>query len=182
MKDISLGALTMKMAWALYNQAVALAVPPKQSIFPDHDCHMRTLANFQAALLMGRHATFHLQKEYAHTEGFDDWWKAQRQMMSDDPIFTLMKHLRTEIVHTGVDYFAYSVTLYGSSSEDILKGMATGSRETRIPDEEGWILHDPSDPDHPSYDLVSTLEEYLRAVDLLVIEADNRFRAARSVS
>ncbi len=55
----------------------------------------------QAAIVMARSITQHIQKEYAHRPGFDQWWAPYQQMMEQGGLFKLFKKMRNTILKIG---------------------------------------------------------------------------------
>lgn len=55
----------------------------------------------EAAIVFGRSVTFHLQKEFAHAEGFSDWYVEQQRKMREDPLCVFFLEKRNFILKEG---------------------------------------------------------------------------------
>ena len=51
-----------------------------------------------AAIVFGRSATFHLQKEYSARHGFEEWYSAKQAQMAADPLFSFLRDKRNYIL------------------------------------------------------------------------------------
>ena len=56
---------------------------------------------FEAAIVFARSVTFHLQKQYAHTAGFDDWYSRCQDQLRQDPLAFFFIHQRNFVLHQG---------------------------------------------------------------------------------
>lgn len=59
------------------------------------------VANLEAAIVFGRSVTLHLQKEYRHRPGFDEWYAARQAEMRADPVCEFFNEARTLILKVG---------------------------------------------------------------------------------
>jgi hypothetical protein len=61
----------------------------------DANTERAALENFIAAtVVFGRSVTFHLQADYNHHDGFDEWWAERREEMRADPEMKALVELR----------------------------------------------------------------------------------------
>ena len=55
----------------------------------------------EAAIIYGRSITFHLQKEFAGAQGFDEWYGRKKAAMEGDPLFRFLKEKRNYVLKEG---------------------------------------------------------------------------------
>lgn len=55
----------------------------------------------EASIVFARSITFHLQKEFAHSPGFDEWWTEKRIILSEDKLSSFFLELRNVILKEG---------------------------------------------------------------------------------
>lgn len=55
----------------------------------------------EASIVFGRSVTLHLQKEFAHVEGFAEWYEPQRDRMGRDPLLRFFLEKRNYILKRG---------------------------------------------------------------------------------
>ena len=81
--------------------------------------------HLENAISLGRNVTFHLQAEYKHHSGFNEWWRIQQDSMRNDPLAVFFKQARNVVVKRGpVDIHAVgrvsvSDTVHVTASVDI---------------------------------------------------------------
>jgi hypothetical protein len=55
----------------------------------------------EAAIVFGRSVTFHIQKEFAHEEGFEDWYSLHQNKLKNDSVATFFHERRNFILKQG---------------------------------------------------------------------------------
>lgn len=76
--------------------------------------------NLEAALVFGRSVTFHLQKEFKHCPGFEQWYQPWQVKMNSDPNCKYFKDKRNFVLKEG--RIALNHTLFAESANFILIG------------------------------------------------------------
>jgi hypothetical protein len=141
-------------------------------------------------LSAARSITLVMQKEYAHTPGFESWYEHQQEEMRKDGLLTFFKELRNTSIHqktvnprfqssfTVGDLFAMpsgSTIVLGdnkkatyltnaSIAEVATKGV------TKIHAIQKWYFDEKSDED-----LITLCERYLSSRNMLVYECREKF-------
>ena len=55
----------------------------------------------EAAIVFARSVTFHLQRQFAHTPGFKEWYAEQQKRLSNDPLSRFMLRQRNYLLKVG---------------------------------------------------------------------------------
>src|SRR5262249_20840391 len=53
--------------------------------------------NINAAIVFGRSVTWHIQKDYKHRAGFDEWYEQEQQALRKNPLCRFFHEARTTI-------------------------------------------------------------------------------------
>lgn len=108
-------------------------------------------ANFEAAIVLARSVTFHVQKEYAHAPGFEAWWSDQQAALAGNPLARFFLETRNYILKEGPPALMMLATVQ-------LEGgiMPTGTVSVRAirsqPEEGGESAAEPADEIEPAAD------------------------------
>lgn len=78
------------------------------------------LALLEASVEFGRRVTWHLQKEYRHRSGFDDWYKDQVSRLRADPLFEFFVETRNIVVKEGPPAMTRAISV------SVLESVAVG--------------------------------------------------------
>lgn len=97
-------------------------------------------ANFEAAIVLARTVTLHLQKEYAHTPGFPTWWSSQQAALAEDHLARFFLETRNYILKEGPPALIQLATVQlqgsiepeGSLTVRALRGRPWYKRSPRI--------------------------------------------------
>ena len=76
---------------------------------------LKVAANLEAAIVMGRSITFHLQKEYSHNPDFKQWYGRHQTEMQNDHLLDYFNERRTYIVHKGAISIGRHISLSASA-------------------------------------------------------------------
>ncbi len=82
---------TLNKARALLNLTERLDVNERETF----------LALLESGITLGRHSTWHLQKEFSAKPGFDDWYKGEQARLKCIPLCRFFHDTRTVLVHHG---------------------------------------------------------------------------------
>ena len=85
----------------------------------------RFLTQLQGAIVFGRSATFHLQKEYSGIPGFADWYESKQKRLGAIPLCRLFLEMRNAILKEGPPQVRRNTTVaIGTAAEaDALLGI-----------------------------------------------------------
>jgi hypothetical protein len=94
----------------------------------------------EAAIVFGRSVTFHLQKEFAHVDGFSNWYVEQQRKMREDPLCVFFLEKRNFILKEGPVPIGKTITVTmteaiavsSSFSARVLRGKPWYRRHPRI--------------------------------------------------
>ena len=128
MAQSSVARGTLKKARLFLAQAAA-AWPEDREAF-------RT--NLEAAIVFGRSVTFHIQKEYAHREGFMEWYGPHRTRMDADPVSRYFNEQRSFILKEGPLAIRHTISI--SYNVDV---VVTDRFDVRVIRGQPWYRRSP---------------------------------------
>jgi hypothetical protein len=130
-------------------ESVARVIPATARFFvdqasridPNRSNDREALTNYlQAAIVFMRSVTFHLQKQFAHTAGFNEWYAQQQQRLSEDRLSRFLLQQRNYVlkegpinIHRIIELeMMESLHVSGSASVRIIRGKPWYRRSPKV--------------------------------------------------
>jgi hypothetical protein len=146
--------------------------------------------HLSAFLSAARSITLVMQKEYAHTAGFESWYERQQEEMRKDGLLTFFNNLRVTSIHIKqvqprvrfslpvADLFSMpsgSTIVMGDKNEGIYLTNASvaevaATDVAKIRPDQRWLFDE-----KPDEDVITLCERYLSSISTLVYKCREKF-------